>query len=189
MHGGRWLLLAAALVAWIPGVGNAADAPKSLRDILTPEEFRRAGLQKLTEAELDFLNRILPARMAALEPHSVHHHSAGPAPHPPTPIAKKATEPVVGEAAFGREARLQETVEKRRHIPDRIASRLMGAFRGWTGRTVFRLENGQVWQQTDGSRFSVNLMNPTVVIRKGLFGVFYLNVKGYGSSAKVKRLH
>jgi hypothetical protein len=182
---GRWLLLTAALLGWNPNLGLATDAPKSLRDVLSPEEFRRAGLQKLTEAELEFLSSRLLPDATALSPPAAR---PAPAKKATIPMAEGAPEPFLGEAAFGQETQLRDAVEKTHRIPESITSRIAGQFRGWTGSTVFHLENGQIWQQIDGSSFSVNLENPTVMIRKGLFGVFYLNVKGYGSSIKVKRL-
>jgi hypothetical protein len=192
---GRWLLLTAALLGWNPNLGLATDAPKSLRDVLSPEEFRRAGLQKLTEAELEFLSsRLLPDATATTPTAPVATALSPPAPRPApekkamVPMVEGAPEPFLGEAAFGQETQLRDAIEKTHRIPESITSRIAGRFRGWTGSTVFHLENGQVWQQIDGSSFSVNLENPTMVIRKGLFGVFYLNVKGYGSSIKVKRL-
>lgn len=70
-----------------------------------------------------------------------------------------------------------------------VRSRLLGSFRGWSGNTVFRLENGQVWQQTDGGRLAgVNMESPSVTIEKSLFGAWHLSVEGYNTRAKVQRL-
>lgn len=44
-----------------------------------------------------------------------------------------------------------------------ICTCIVGDFRGWTRRTVFTLENGQVWQQTDKEdRFFPKQVNPAV---------------------------
>jgi len=160
-----------------------AAEPGVLERLLTPDEFLRAGLNKLSPEELAFLDARL-ARAGVSTP------QAGPRP----PAADAALPPPLpqlpqGEAAFGNEPELHAQAERMQRVPTSIRSRIPGAFTGWEGKTDFHLENGQVWRQVDGSRFSVSLVDPTVVIEKGLLGAFYLRVEGYGSSVKVKRVH
>ncbi len=70
-----------------------------------------------------------------------------------------------------------------------IVSRILGEFSGWRGGTTFNLENGQVWQSDPGnSPLAVKLTDPVVRIKPGLFGTWYLQVEGYNSTAKVKRI-
>ncbi len=70
----------------------------------------------------------------------------------------------------------------------KMTSRVIGQFDGWTGDTVFRLENGQVWEQSGNGFFKVSMNNPSVTIEKGVFGGFILSVEGYNSRVKVKRV-
>lgn len=56
-----------------------------------------------------------------------------------------------------------------------ITSRISGAFTGWSGETLFKLENGEYWQQ---SRYAYNYhyaYRPWVTIRQES-GRFYLQV-------------
>ena len=69
-----------------------------------------------------------------------------------------------------------------------ITSRIIGQFDGWTGDTVFRLENGQVWRQSGNGFLKVSMNNPKVTIEKAVFGGFRLSVEGYNSRVKVKRV-
>ena len=69
-----------------------------------------------------------------------------------------------------------------------ITSRIVGQFDGWTGDTVFRLENGQVWRQSGNGFLKVSMNNPKVTIEKAVFGGFRLSVEGYNSRVKVKRV-
>ena len=69
-----------------------------------------------------------------------------------------------------------------------ITSRIIGKFDGWTGDTLFRLENGQVWRQSGNGFLKVSLNNPKVTIEKATFGGFRLSVEGYNSRVKVKRV-
>ena len=69
-----------------------------------------------------------------------------------------------------------------------ITSRIIGQFDGWSGDTVFRLENGQVWRQSGNGFLKVSMNNPRVTIEKAVFGGFRLSVEGYNSRVKVKRV-
>lgn len=70
-----------------------------------------------------------------------------------------------------------------------IESRLVGDFSGWTGKTQFFLENGQVWQQRNNKNwFSSTLTNPSVIVKKNTFGFYVLNVADIKRSIGVKRI-
>ncbi len=72
-----------------------------------------------------------------------------------------------------------------------IRSRIKGTFKGWKGNTKFYLENGQVWQQRNqkgGTRWTVNLDNPKVIITTNFFGLQILTIEGEDKSTKVKRI-
>jgi hypothetical protein len=187
----RWLAAVAA-IALLTITLPAEEAQASVRSRLTPEEFHRAGLDKLTKEELDFLDICLarvqapPASrgpvpsVSAAEPPQ---ENVLPGPRPP-PVKSLPQ----GEAAFGAEEQLHAAVEVMQAVPSKIRSRVTGAFEGWSGHTRFCLDNGQVWQQAEHGVFSVNLTNPAIVIEKGLLGAFFLHLEGYGSRVKVKRL-
>lgn len=149
-----------ALLALASSAVLHAQEFSSLEERMNAKEFREAGLDKLSAEELANLNRWLRERASAT-------------------VAAPATAPVEDRTGF----------PAGRNEPDKIVSRLTGSFRGWTGNTQFRLENGQVWQQTDDTSFGgVSLESPQVTIDKGMFGAWYLRVEGYNSRAKVKRI-
>lgn len=159
---------------------------KSIKDVLSPESFKRSGLEKLTTEELEFLSiqlfgqHLLPIRQGISSPHT----SQG-----IVLVQQEAFNSLPsGESAFGHEEILAAKVIKIQKVPNEIQSRIVGPFRGWTGRTLFVLENGQEWKQSESGEFDVNMDTPEVTIRKGLLGVFYLHVKGYGTSIKVRRI-
>ena len=68
-----------------------------------------------------------------------------------------------------------------------IKSRIDGEFKGWDGDTVFKLTNGQVWQQAEYGYLYHYAYNPEVIIYKVDFG-YEMMVKGLDKSIKVKRL-
>ena len=73
-------------------------------------------------------------------------------------------------------------------VPEQITARLKGQFRGWTGDTVFRLDNGQVWQQRVGGKYrGKKLTDPEVIVQRGRWG-YYLKVVGVKRTIGVRRL-
>jgi hypothetical protein len=77
--------------------------------------------------------------------------------------------------------------EKRKDIKA-IQSRYVGEFRGWTGKTVFKLENGQVWQQAQSGRMAWRATNPMITIKRGFMGSYQLSVEGVNKTVRVKRI-
>lgn len=71
---------------------------------------------------------------------------------------------------------------------DLIESRIIGRFEGWSAGSRIKLENGQVWQVSDDTSRYLDLNNPKAVVRRGVLGVFYLEIEGTNHSPKVKRL-
>jgi hypothetical protein len=70
-----------------------------------------------------------------------------------------------------------------------IRSRIDGIFDGWSGKTEFTLENGQVWRQAAGGKLVARESeNPEVEIKRGFMGVYYLKVDGYNPTVKVRRI-
>ncbi|NNF51613.1 MAG: hypothetical protein HKN59_04160 [Gammaproteobacteria bacterium] len=101
--------------------------------------------------------------------------------------AARPTRPVVnpdntGSTDFGLE------LEQVKQGPQTLTSRYAGAFTGWTGDTVFQLQNGQVWKQVETGRLSFRAENPVITIRRGWFGAFYLKVEGANKQVRVKRI-
>lgn len=79
-------------------------------------------------------------------------------------------------------------MQQARDSADQIESRYDGFFKGWDGATVFRLENGQVWKQSESGRLSLKAERPMITIKRGWFGAYYLNVEGANKSIRVKRI-
>lgn len=71
-----------------------------------------------------------------------------------------------------------------------ITSNVIGEFKGFYRGKNLKLENGQTWQVTDGDLSGIKTMtNPKVTIRPGLVGGWRLQIEGYNSVAKVKRIN
>ncbi len=172
------LLLAGSLVA------QAADGV--LRS-LPPERFAKAGLQKLTPAELAELEQVIreatAGELAAInEKVAVAEQKARDA-----EAKAAAASPDKKDPGWLRALITLQEAGDRPEGADAIESRLVGDYDGWTGRTQFKLENGQIWQQAAaGERYDSKRPAPAVKIYPGMLGVYWLEVEGVRERVKVK---
>lgn len=155
----RALLISLMLIA---GAGQAQSF-SSLEERMSAAEFREAGLDQLSPEQLAKLNEWLRNKA----PSTLESGSAAPA-----PVASSS------EAGF----------ENRGGKREPIYTRISGSFEGWSGRTKFVLDNGQVWQQVDGDVWRTSLEGPAVEIRPKLLGAWVLQVEGSNRITAVKRI-
>lgn len=131
---------------------------------MTPEQFKAAGLDKLSAGELAQLNAWL----------------------------NRTVEAETAKAAV--EAKRKVVDENRGFITfgssEPITGRIAGEFRGFGRGRNYTLENGQVWQQIDDASLAgVRKDSPEVKITPSLVGnAWYLAVGGYNTRAKVQRI-
>lgn len=70
-----------------------------------------------------------------------------------------------------------------------LDTRIVGNFSGWSGTTIFRLENGQVWQQRLSGRYKYKgPANPQVRIDKNWLGFYRMTLVESGKSIGVTPL-
>jgi hypothetical protein len=127
-----------------------------ITEVMTVEEFRSAGLSKLTPEEMKqldgWLNRYtLRVARAVLDKDKVPE------------IPNRVSEPAVIETGID------------------------GDFEGWDGDTVFKLENGQVWQQVSFDYEYHYAYRPKVLVYKS-GSVYKMRVDGMHHEITVKRL-
>ena len=148
---------------------SAADGFSSLEEQMTGTEFSSAGLDKLTPQELEALNGWIRRRsLATLD------------------LAPAAAAADSAAAATGDRRGFKDDDDEKRST---ITSRIIGRFDGWDGQTVFKLENGMIWEQVDKDKFYVKeIQNPVANIEPGMFGRWHLSVEGHDSECRVERI-
>ncbi len=68
-----------------------------------------------------------------------------------------------------------------------VDSHIVGAFTGWRGRTLFKLRNGQLWQQEGyGHRYRYSFMPRVLITRSG--DRYDMLVEGVDIPVPVRRL-
>lgn len=170
----RRLLLALAIACTAPLALAQSQSFSSLEERMSAKDFREAGLDKLSDAELAALNAWIERNVRLADPAVAAAVAQGQVPA----AAAGAAAPSAVESQVGFEnARREEVV-----------SSIAGTFKGWFGHTRFELENGQVWQQVEEDRYDMNVDNPKVTIEPGAFSSWRLRVEGYNRTTLVKRI-
>lgn len=68
-----------------------------------------------------------------------------------------------------------------------IESSIEGEFQGWDRETIFKLTNGQIWQQDEYGYTYANKMSPKVLVIRTARG-WIIQVEGSSKTIKVRRL-
>ena len=158
-------LFLTALIIVISTTVVAQSKFSSLEEQMTGKEYSETGMGKLTPEELAALNNWIRARsLATLD----------------------QVRPVSSNSVDDRGFENQKMSEMDRST---ITSRLVGTFTGWDGETVFKLDNGMIWEQADKDKFYIKeVENPVVTIEPGAFRTWKLSVEGYTSDCRVERI-
>lgn len=151
-------VLVAAFLAFAPRARGQAAPAVSFDRVLTPAQFKAAGLAKLTRAELDSLNAFVWRFTLAV-----------------TQLAAQVSQaPLEPAGPLG-------------GSPAVIESRIDGQFNGWEGETIFKLVNGQIWQQASYAyRYHYAYSPKVLIFRSG--AQYKMKVEGMEGEISVRRL-
>ena len=69
-----------------------------------------------------------------------------------------------------------------------ITARIKQPFDGWSGTTVFPMEDGQVWRQRLSGRYRYTGDDTDVIIRKNFFGYYIMELTATGKKVGVSRV-
>lgn len=184
--------VAAMPAAWAAPARNCPEHV-DVRDLMTVSQFTATGLDKLSKQQLADLNAWLSDYLARLCASPTAQSNAR-VQTPPVSTAASVAEPKSGPAQARSPSTSSEATatfgappKQPSSTTNRIESRIVGDFHGWTGDTTFRLENGQIWKQAGPGYFETNLKNPKVVIKKLMIG-YVLIVDGYSKEVFVRRI-
>ena len=149
-------LIACFLLASSGFVSLEAAEPEStpfpgVQKAMTPEDYEAAGLSKLEPEERAKLDEFIRKYVSVSNER----------------VATAAVD--------------QAIKEKKVSMPEVIQSRIVGPFSGYNGRTIFTLENGQRWAQSQrDSAYFPKIDSPPVVIVKAGMG-YRMHIAGGGA--------
>ena len=148
----------------------SVNAQERFSERLTDEQRKAAGLDQLS-----------PAQLAALDALVKQDQQQG-AVQVRENVRAELREEVKAQVKAEVKAEVKEQVKKeartelqqQQEAAVRILTRIAGKFSGWDGATQFKLENGQVWRQSEpGVYYRKPVDSPAVLIEK-VFGSWRL---------------
>lgn len=137
----------------------AAEDFMRVEKMMDHNQFEQTGLYKLSPEELEMLNKWLQAYTYKEK----------------EIVRKKTVKAVKAEKVKAKERKL-------------IISSIDGKFTGWSGKTKFRLKNGQVWQQRYQGDLFYNATNPRVEIKRNFLGFYVMHLLGTSYTIGVSRI-
>lgn len=144
----------------LPGIARSETDPVfDVREQMNAAEYQASGLSKLSKDELSLLNHWL-SNFAGKLFRAGREHEKQQSPRP-----------------VGMSSQCFPALE----------SSISGSFNGWKGETVFKLANGQVWEQS-AYGYGIGIgFNPKVVVFP-VAGGCKMRVEGFADSVPVRRL-
>lgn len=175
----RALLIGSCLLA-----GPVAGAEsETLRELMGEQVYRESGVESLSAEQLRVLERWILDQAHAPDSAARTPKESGQGSHAETPQQAVTTAPAA-ETPPSREPARREPDE----TPTLIRSRIDGHFDGWRRNgTLFRLQNGQIWEQRQPGTFVTSLESPEVIIRENRFG-HTMEVVEIGRKVHVRRV-
>lgn len=172
------------------------DPFEGLAAEMTPEERAAAGIGDLSPSQQQFLDAWLRKRFETeptvvgappLEPgeSALVSGGASEAAAQAQAIEAEVERRVAEELAAAKAVEAED--EKLMNEP--FEAMVTGSFSGWNGKTVFALDNGQVWRQRTGSsRYRHTRGDSKVRFKRSFIGLWTMTVLSTGRSVGVRRI-
>ena len=130
------------------------DSFPGIEALMTADEYRAAGIDKLSSEERAALNRWL-IRYTAED----------------------------SQVFLNTDEQVQEAVKEQA-----TTASIVQPFKGWSGKTIFTLDNGQVWQQRRRGNYVHTGGSTEVLITKNFMGFYRMELVESGKAVQVQRL-
>lgn len=161
-----------------------------IKELMTPEQFQRTGLYKLTDEEREALDKWIQEHGGSRARYPLANPTGPGSATPASTNASVKTEiieqPIPVEAAenFG----FPDPPVRSSAKPEELHATVLEPFRGWSGKTIFYLDNGQVWKQRSSGHHTYTGDDNRVVIGKNSMGFYEMRLLAADRSIGVKRV-
>lgn len=153
-------LLLASILAFAMPHALAGSTHVDIEHRLSTEQLHATGLDTLSPAQMELLNRLLRDNATDAGPDGIYRHAPPQDPHGHVGLEDGP-----------------------------IHGRLRGALDGWQPGTVFELDNGQLWKVLKGKvKLPESLQAPPIVVVPGVAGRWFLQVDEDLPKARVYRI-
>ena len=171
--------------------GVQASEPGGIEDMMSAEERLKSGVDTLTAEQRQFLSDWLRENYARNPAKVVSSPATVPDTSPQQAASSEATADTI-EAEIDRRvaARLADNraSEKKPASDSSFEARLTGNFTGWSGKTVFRLDDGQVWRQRSAANYRHRSTDMRVKFKKNWMGGWEMTVVSSGKTVLVSKV-
>ena len=169
-----------------------ASESDNIESAMSAEERVKSGVDTLTAEQRQFLNNWLKENydhrtesvVTRTTPDEQSASTEQPAELEATPeaIVAEVDRRVAAKLADKRES------EKTKQSDSDFEARLTSDFTGWTGKTIFKLDNGQVWRQRSSANYRHRGSDTRVKFKKNWMGGWEMTVVSSGKTVLVRKV-
>lgn len=172
-----------------PALASESD---NIETVMSAEERLKSGVETLTAEQRQFLTNWLKENYDRRTDNVVTRTAADEqSASTEQPVKLEAT-PEAIEAEVDRRvaAKLADKgeSEKTKQSNSAFEARLTGDFTGWTGKTMFKLDNGQVWRQRSSANYRHRGRDRRVTFKKNWMGGWEMTVVSSGKTVLVRKV-
>ena len=175
----------------LTGEASASES-ENIESVMSAEERVKSGVDTLTAEQRQFLNAWLKENYGRRFETVAIRTKADERSELPEGRAKLETKPGAIDAEVDRRvaAKLADMRESKQTKESESAfeSRLTGDFAGWTGKTIFKLDNGQVWRQRSSANYRHRGSDRRVKFKKNWMGGWEMTVVSSGKTVLVSKV-
>jgi hypothetical protein len=172
-----------------PALASESD---NIESVMSAEERLKSGVDTLTVEQRQFLNDWLKEnydrRIESVVTRTTEDEQSASTEQPvkleatPEAIEAEVDRRVAAKLADKRES------EKTKQSDSAFEARLTGDFTGWTGKTIFKLDNGQVWRQRSSANYRHRGSDRRVTFKKNWMGGWEMTVVSSGKTVLVRKV-
>ncbi len=170
------------------GLASASES-ENIESVMSAEERLKSGVDMLTAEQRQFLNDWLRENFgrraesvvnrAAADARSESLQQGADVGATPEAIETEVDRRVAAKLANSRESKQSGLA---------FEARLTGNFTGWAGKTIFKLDNGQVWRQRSLANYRHRGSDRRVKFKKNWMGGWEMTVVSSGKTVLVRKV-
>lgn len=170
------------------GLASASES-ENIERVMSPEERLKSGVDTLTTKQRQFLNDWLRENFGRRAESVVNKTTADERSELWEQGTDVGARPEAIEAEVDRRvaAKLANNRERERS-ESAFEARLTSDFTGWAGKTIFKLDNGQVWRQRSSANYHHRGSDRRVKFKKNWMGGWEMTVVSSGKTVLVRKV-
>jgi len=170
----------------------SASESENIESMMTDKELVKSGVETLTAEQRQFLNEWLKENYGRGTESVVTSTAEYERSELSEQSVKLEATPIAIEAEVDRRvaAKLADKreSEQTKQSESSFEARLKGNFTGWTGKTIFKLDNGQIWRQRSSANYRHRGSDRRVTFKKNWMGGWEMTVVSSQKTVLVRKV-